>query len=129
MIQLTILAGIFASIFAYLCNKLVLKALGERAIVALVPFIEEMGKSGAAILMQSNIFGTHLVFGVVEGVYDIVVSKAETGKLAALFSVFSHGIFGMITQVTYNRSGSFYVAVLVAWLFHSLWNWLVQKYL
>ncbi|MBM7614780.1 hypothetical protein [Alkaliphilus hydrothermalis] len=124
-----IFSGIIAAAFAYLCNKVILKRFGSNSLVAFVPFIEEFSKSIAAVLMSTHIVGTHFVFGCIEGIYDIVTSSKKIGNLAALASVVSHSFFGLITYITFGKSDSILIAVLVAWVFHSAWNWYITKYL
>ncbi len=124
-----IFSGIFAAIFAYLCNKLILKRFGGNSLVAFVPFIEEFAKTSAAIVVGGNLVGTHFIFGCIEGIYDIITSSKKIGKLAALASVISHSLFGFITHITYSKSSSIFLSILLAWIFHSAWNWYITKYL
>ncbi|WP_026477289.1 hypothetical protein [Alkaliphilus transvaalensis] len=125
-----IFSGIIAAIFAYLCNKLILKRFGGISLVAFVPFIEEFSKTFAAIaLLQTNLVATHFVFGCIEGIYDMVTSSKKIGNLAAIASVASHSLFGFVTYFSYAKTNSIIIGILIAWLCHSTWNWYITKYL
>lgn len=124
-----IFAGIIAAIFAYLFNMWTIKRLGDTAIIIIVPFIEEVFKTLAPIIMGANIIIAHLVFGLIEGVYDIVNSPKRIGKWAALVSVISHSVFGIVTYLTISYGYSIYWAILLAWLLHSSWNWYITKHI
>ncbi|MDI9475396.1 MAG: hypothetical protein ACOX0L_09430 [Natronincolaceae bacterium] len=122
-----ILAGIVAALFSYLLNKLVLKKIGNIGIIIVVPFVEEISKTVSALILKTNLVATHLVFGIIEGIYDIVNSSEKTGKWAALVSLASHGIFGAATYLTTKMGYSVCWGIALAWLLHSGWNWLVTK--
>ncbi len=124
-----ILSGIIAAVFAYLLNKAIINRFGGAGLVTFVPFIEEFLKTFTAVMMKTNVLAVHVVFGVIEGCYDIVTSPKKIGKLAALASIFSHSLFGYITIITYGHSKSIILGILTAWVFHSGWNWYVTKYL
>ncbi|GAB6086116.1 hypothetical protein [Alkaliphilus crotonatoxidans] len=124
-----ILSGILAAFFAYLLNKVILKRFGGNSLIMIVPLAEELIKTLAAMVINRNILATHIVFGIIEGGYDIFNSPKKIGKLAALASILSHSLFGYITLLVFNRSQSIFIAILVAWLFHSGWNWYITKYL
>lgn len=120
-----VLAGIIAALFSYLFNKLVLKKIGNIGIIIAIPFIEESSKTIFARILKTNLIATHIVFGIIEGIYDIINSSEKTGKWAALVSLISHGIFGAATYLTTKMGHSVYWGIALAWLLHSAWNWYV----
>lgn len=124
-----IITGIIAAINAYLLNKWILKRMGNKGLVTVVPLIEEISKTAAAISVNTSILGTHFIFGVIEGGYDIITSSKKIGKLAALASIISHSIFGLITWQVYVKMGRIIPAIAISCLFHSGWNWYITKYL
>ena len=124
-----VFSGIVAGILAYLWNKLILKRLGDRGLITLVPFIEEFFKSTVAIYLKSNIIGAHFIFGCIEGIYDIVTSSKKIGKWAALASILSHSFFGSVTYLVYLKTSNIPISIFSAWIFHSGWNWYITKYL
>lgn len=122
-----IFAGILSALFSYILNKIMLKGLGERALIALIPFIEEMSKTTFAIILKSSIIGAHFIFGIIEGVYDLIFSSKKIGKWAALASLISHSFFGGVTYVVFERTNTLILSLLVAWIFHSAWNWFIME--
>jgi len=128
-LPMVIFSGIIAALFSYICNKWVLNKLEDIGVIAVVPFIEEAAKTGSSIIIGTSIIGTHFVFGIIEGIYDIVTSSKRIGKWAALASIISHSIFGFVTYLTINTGYSIYWGILLAWLIHSSWNFYIIKYL
>ncbi|MDR5659187.1 hypothetical protein RH915_06765 [Serpentinicella sp. ANB-PHB4] len=122
-----LIAGIFSAGFSYILNKLMLTKLGDRALIVLIPFIEEMAKSTAAIVLKTNFIGVHFVFGCIEGIYDYIYSNKKIGKWAALASVISHTFFGSVTFLIYTTTQRALLGILVAWIFHSTWNWYITN--
>jgi len=126
---MVIFAGIISALLSYICNKWVLKKQGNVGLIVVVPFIEEATKTGSAIIIGTSIVGVHFVFGIIEGVYDIVNSSKSIGKWAALASIISHSIFGFATYLSLKAGYSIYWGIFLAWLIHSTWNWYITKYL
>ncbi len=122
-----LMAGIFSAAFAYLCNKVIVSFFSDRGLVILAPLVEEVAKTGFAILLQTSIIGGHFVFGLIEGVYDIYTSPKKTGKWAALASVISHSFFGIITYFFDIKTGLPLAGIGLAWIFHSSWNCYIIK--
>lgn len=123
-----IVAGIFAGVFAYLWNRWILTRVGDKGLIVIIPLVEEVAKSGAALLLETNFLGTHFIFGCIEGIYDIITSSKKIGNWAALASIISHSFFGGTTYLVHYASGSISLAIFVAWLFHTGWNWYITKY-
>ena len=122
-----IIAGILAALISYICNKIVLKKQGNIGIIVIVPFIEEFTKTMSSVMISTSILGTHFVFGVIEGIYDIITSSKKIGKWAALASIISHTIFGLATHLTIQSGYSIYWGIFLSWLIHSTWNWYITK--
>ncbi|MCC5911232.1 MAG: hypothetical protein JJT76_12415 [Clostridiaceae bacterium] len=122
-----ILAGLGASLVAYLGNKLILRVFNEEGLTILVPLLEEIVKTTFAFLLGTSIVGVHFIFGCVEGIYDIITSSKKIGKWAAVASILSHSFFGIVTYLTFLKTGYSFIAVLLSWIFHSGWNWYVVK--
>lgn len=127
MIVKIIMAGIFSATFAYLCNKVILKSFQDEGLTIVVPLLEEMAKTTFAIFLKTNIIGTHFIFGCIEGIYDVMTSSKKIGKWAAVASIVSHSFFGIVTHLTYAKTNYSMIAIIVAWIFHSGWNWYVVK--
>lgn len=122
-----IMAGILSAAFAYVCNKMILKLSHDEGLILLVPLLEETAKTIFALLLKTNIVGTHFIFGCIEGIYDIINSSKKIGKWAAVASVLSHSFFGIIAYYTYIRTNNIILGILVSWIFHGGWNWYIVK--
>ncbi|MGF7184173.1 hypothetical protein GGQ84_000253 [Desulfitispora alkaliphila] len=119
-------AGLTAAFFSYVINRWIVNDVGDRAIGNLVPLVEETLKTGLALLVGASIFYTHLVFGVIEALYDSTTAINKGGS-AAIVSLFSHIALGLIAQFAYNLTGVFLIAVIAAFVFHMAWNtWIVE---
>lgn len=122
-----LLAGSIAAMLSWFFNKLVLRTSVTTVIIFLVPLIEETSKSLLAVLFLSPIVITHLLFGMIEAVYDLINGK--NGFLAGMVSILGHSFFGYITYTTLLYSRSIIVAILGGYLIHMLWNLFVMKYI
>lgn len=120
--------GMTSGIIAYLLNSLLMKQLGEKAIIFFVPLIEESAKSFMAYFIGTNLIVVHIIFGVVEALYDLIYTKNErAGHMAALMSILSHGIFGLLTYYLYLGTGMILLAVAITTLVHSTWNYYITR--
>ncbi len=126
---MVIIAGIISGLLSYIFNKWALKDLKNKGLIIAVPIIEESTKTMAAIIIGTSIVGTHFIFGIIEGIYDIVNSPKKIGKWAALASILSHSFFGLITELTINIGYPIYWGIFLAWLIHSTWNWYITKHI
>lgn len=116
-----VLAGLTASGIAWLLNGLMLDKAGRWWIIALGPFFEEFAKTGAALLLSTNIFFCHFTFGVVEAIRDM--SGGQPGNFwAAWASLTGHGLFGFLAALSYQRTGEFWLAIIIPFTVHLLWN-------
>lgn len=126
---MVIIAGIISGLLSYIFNKWALKDLKNKGLIIAVPIIEESTKTMSAIIIGTSIVGTHFIFGIIEGIYDIVNSPKKIGKWAALASILSHSFFGLITQLTINIGYPIYWGIFLSWLIHSTWNWYITKHI
>lgn len=125
---LSVLAGVSAAAIAWVTNRLALKVFGPPVIICIVPIVEELAKTGLALLFKSSIIWTHSVFGLIEGLYDLFYTQ-KTGLAAGLTSITGHLLYGLITAWAFSRSGQVAVAVMSGYLAHMIWNLIVMKFL
>lgn len=110
---------------SYVLNRALLKALGTQVIITISPVIEEMLKTLLPFYLDANILTTHVVFGVIEAVYDMVQSQ-EHGITAAVLSVAGHGLFGALTVYAMQTAG-IYIGLASGIIAHLLWNSLMIR--
>ncbi|MDW7674885.1 MAG: hypothetical protein SCK28_10140 [Bacillota bacterium] len=120
-----LIAGGLAAGAAFLINRWVFEAMGDRSIYLFTPIVEEFLKTGLALLLATPIILTHLVFGLIEGAYDLITAPKKQIS-AAIISVISHLFFGSATVALANNFNIF-IAVFVSILLHASWNGLVVK--
>ncbi|MTI83325.1 MAG: hypothetical protein FH756_05330 [Firmicutes bacterium] len=119
-----ILAGLTASGLSWILNGLLVDKVGRWWVVVFGPGMEELSKTGIALFLGTNIFLSHLTFGVVEAVRDITGGQPGSW-LAGLVSFISHSVFGFMATLSYQKTGSFLFAVIIPLIFHFLWNGVV----
>ncbi|WP_027339791.1 hypothetical protein [Halonatronum saccharophilum] len=117
-----IFPGILASFLAFIINRYLVFNFGNKVIVYLIPLLEEVLKSGLYYIFGSSLILTHLIFGIIEGIFDYLDSR-----VAALTAVISHLLFGYITIYIWDLVGNLLVGVLVTILVHTIWNYLVGR--
>lgn len=66
-----------------------------------------------------------MVFGLVEGLYDVSTTKKTRRYIAAIAAVLSHTFFGLITVYFLKHFESPLMAVVYAILIHFLFNFTV----
>lgn len=125
---LSMFAGAAAAAFAWVVNRLALKLFGAMVIVCIVPFVEEVAKTGLAVLFKASIILTHGIFGLVEAIYDLVYSQ-KTGFIAGLASIVGHLLYGLAAAWAYWESGQIAAALMAGYLLHMLWNFIVMRFL
>jgi len=122
----SIISGGAAALVSYCINSRALKSKGEKVIIYWAPILEELLKTGFALVLRSNVFLSHVTFGAVEAVYDIWAQDSITAYLAGLASFISHGVFGAITQ-HFIYQGHTFLGIATAVLIHIAWNYVVIK--
>lgn len=94
-----VLAGLLSALTARLILGLVGKARNVLIIVMMAPAVEESAKSGLALLLDTNVFLAHAVFGGVELVADSLGGRGIWPGLAALVL---HSLLGFATVWLFN---------------------------
>lgn len=120
-----LLAGLCAAAFAYVINRYLVNRFGANTIVFITPILEEGLKTGLAILLHAVILPVHVVFGLVEGIYDLKTSRV--GILAGLMSILWHTAFGLITVLVAVVMGNLVYGLLAAIFIHYVGNSIVVK--
>ncbi|HHU64161.1 MAG TPA: hypothetical protein GXZ32_08190 [Clostridiales bacterium] len=119
----SIISVVMAAVLSYFFNKAAIKAAGNKAIVYIVPFIEEGFKTFITLALGGIVLLTHISFGIIEGIYDYFNSNEKINFTACFISVVSHSIFGVVTTLGFVLSKSWYPGLMAAILCHILWNW------
>lgn len=108
---------------SFLLNRLLLKYIGTQVIISYSPVLEELTKTLCSYYLGADIVVTHMVFGILEAVYDWWNQHTrERGAIAALLSIVGHTLFGGLTIIFFNVSGSIFLGLLVAICAHLIWN-------
>jgi hypothetical protein len=94
---------------------------GAVAVFSCVPLTEEVLKTNSALFLNSSIFYTHLTFGLVEAIVD-VLQPGKSQAPAGIMSIISHGIYGWLTDKLLTLTGNTWLAVALVIALHSLWN-------
>ncbi|MBM7557206.1 hypothetical protein [Halanaerobacter jeridensis] len=121
--MISILAGLIASMLAFLFNRFLFSKLGDWTIVYLVPIGEEIFKSGFAYYLGANLVMTHLIFGVLEAGFDFFHSN----KLAVVLAVLTHLLLGSLTFYCWTSSNNLIIAIVIAALVHTVWNYSIRR--
>ena len=115
-----LVAGLIAALGAYIVNRYLLKRFGENIIVFITPIVEEVLKTGLAVYLNAFILPTHLIFGIVEGIYDFKTS--HFGISAGLLSIIWHTFFGLVTIILTQLMGHYVYGLIAAILLHYIGN-------
>lgn len=114
-------AGLFAAAGAWILNRFVVKHWGEAAIIWVIPWLEEILKTGIAVLLKANLVLTHGIFGLIEASHDYLVSP-RWGLLAGLTGIVSHWFYGWFTAMLFKQTSSWLISIFCAGLLHVFWN-------
>lgn len=131
----TLLAGLLAAEAAFLANRALFAALARRApgagrvsaprsralVAGAVPVVEEAAKDLAALLLQADLWGAHLVFGLVEAVFEGVAGEGR-GWFTGVLGFCGHALFGAATWAALERTGSVWLAAAAGIGLHVTWN-------
>lgn len=123
-IVLALAAGLAAAFVALIGNRLAVRGGDRVAVAVLVPLVEEVAKTGAALAVGAPIVATHVVFGLIEAGYDII-KPSRVGLLAGLVGLAGHFTFGLAAGLVYGRYGSGPAAIAAATLAHVFFNAIV----
>lgn len=114
----TLVVTLIAALSAYIVNTLSVRRSGLAALVVISPIVEELIKTTAAAVSKTSLWQVHLLFGVAEGIHDLLT---KGGWLAALLSIAAHTFFGFLTLWGTLWAG-LAAGVLLASGAHLLWN-------
>jgi len=122
------LAGLTAAALAWSFNRYLVAKGGDRAVIWLIPPLEEILKTGAAIGIGTAVPLVHGVFGLLEAIHDYWASP-RWGFWAGLSSIGSHYFFGWATLLSYRLWGSWLLAILLVSAAHILGTLVMVGYL
>lgn len=102
---------------------------GPKVITTVVPPLEEVLKSGVANILGVSILYTHVVFGALEAIYDLVFSPKpeKTGIVAGTVALGGHTLFGYVTVAVFSYTGVFWLGVVLGSIVHLAWNRLILR--
>lgn len=120
-----LVAGILAGLIAWSVNILLIKKWNGAAVLVLIPILEEILKTSLAIFFTTSILFTHIIFGIIEGFYDLKTNIK--GLTPALFAILTHTLFGLITITIYSYFNSLSFGVMIAIICHIIWNSVIVK--
>ncbi|NLZ54444.1 MAG: hypothetical protein GX892_15125 [Thermoanaerobacteraceae bacterium] len=121
----SVISGCVAALFSYYINSKALKSAGEKVIINLAPILEELFKTGFALVLKGKVLLSHVTFGVVEAAYDIWANGISTAYWAGFASIISHSVFGAISQYFIYRTDNNFLGIAIAALIHMAWNYTV----
>ncbi|MDD4600291.1 hypothetical protein SDC9_22931 [bioreactor metagenome] len=119
-----IIACLMASL-SFLLNRMLLKCIGNLTIITLSPVVEEMAKTLLSFYLGADVLATHIVFGLLEAVYDWQGSQNKL-KAAAL-SIIGHSLFGLVTVGVFYLSVNIWLGLAVGIVTHLIWNFAVLQ--
>ncbi|AZR74568.1 hypothetical protein BBF96_14930 [Anoxybacter fermentans] len=120
-----LLAGLIAAVAAYLINRELVQRFGVEIIVYITPILEEILKTGLAVFFHTTILPVHIIFGIIEGIYDLKTSKL--GVSAGVLSLVWHTVFGLVTILLRSVMGNLVWGLIGAILLHYLGNSIIIK--
>lgn len=121
-------AALLAAGFAFIINRWGIRKFGFAEVVWIGPVIEELGKTGIAIVVGAGVVAVHMFFGVLEAIFDIWTGTPHR-YAAALISVAGHSAFGYMTIWGHASVSSWWGGVLVGIVAHVFWNSYVIMFL
>ncbi len=126
-VLLAFLIGCLMAAVSFLLNSYLLKNWNKFVFISLGPIIEEVSKSYLAWYLGANLILTHVIFGVIEGGYDLVHSRY--GDKGCILSISGHTLFGLVTAAAYFASGLIAVGIILACFCHIGYNlWVVYHF-
>lgn len=114
-----IFVALVTALLAYIINTWIIRQQGLAAIAIVTPVIEETIKTMVAIGTGTPLILAHTLFGIIEGVHDLVTGG---GLSSTVLSISAHFLFGLVTFWALQWGGHILVALALAGGLHSLWN-------
>lgn len=114
-------AALLATAGAFVINRWGINRFGFVGAVWIGPAIEELGKTGIALLLGAMVLPVHVCFGLSEGIFDLRGGTRQS-RAAAVASVVGHGAFGGITIWGHEIFASWGGGILLAVMAHMFWN-------
>ena len=121
-------AALLATAGAFVINRWGINRFGFAEVVWIGPAIEELGKTGIALVLGAMVLPVHVCFGVTEGIFDLRGGTRRSAA-AAVASVAGHSMFGCITGWGYEIFASWWGGILLAVMTHMFWNGCVILFL
>ncbi|MCG0275796.1 MAG: hypothetical protein L5655_06460 [Thermosediminibacteraceae bacterium] len=123
-----IIAGFLSALLALVINTKLADYSKRQAITLGAPVIEEILKTGMAVLFGGSVILSHLCFGIAEAVYDVARKRDIRSYFAGVTAVLSHALFGAAAVWTMEHLRSVVSGILVSFLLHISWNrWVIRK--
>lgn len=116
-------SALAAAGLSWLINGIVVR-LGRFGVIYLAPAVEEVLKTGSALFFGAFVPASHILFGLVEAVWDIA-GKGRKGVYAGLAGVVGHTAFGLITYFVLRLTNNVVPALAAAYFTHMGWNFAV----
>jgi len=129
LITTAVIAGLSAALISYYLNAKTLKSFGDKAITYGAPLVEELLKTGMAVLFGGYIIISHVIFGTVEALYDLLKNRGATSVYACITGFISHAVFGIITVYVANITSQLLWGIAISTAVHMLWNYIVIEVL
>jgi len=120
-------AGLLAAIISYYLNGKALMFIGDNAVTYGAPVIEEISKTGIALLFGGNILFSHIIFGMVEALYDVLKNRGVLSYTAGAAGLISHAVFGLITVYAWRIFDGPLMGIAAAVVIHMLWNHMIIR--
>jgi len=119
----SLVTGLIAAVLALLVNRCLLGLWYSKVISVLGPAVEEAIKTGLALLTGVSLAGVHSVFGLAEGVWELLNKPGSLKPALAAWGV--HSLLGLLVYATYTYTGQAIFAWAIGSLVHITWNKLV----
>lgn len=120
--------GCLVASIGFVLNRALFRRIGYRTIVTASPALEELLKTVPAYFIGTDILAVHVVFGLIEGVYDYCQDRSRLGLLAGCLSLIGHFLFGLATVVAFMFSASLWLSLAVGVVLHLVWNAAVVRF-
>lgn len=114
-----------AAALAWLANRFLLSFLKFNTVLW-GPLVEETLKTGLALAWGAPLVLVHIIFGLVEGFFELRAYKSG----AALAAVAGHSLFGAVASLIWQNSGQAIFTWAGGFILHLGWNliiWLLHR--